>query len=101
MQTELGLWKSVILIPSVAIFLDGPDVVVNLNPAGSVSDEPGIMLIPWTSRGGNCLRQEEPCLKFLSSLCEHKNASVFTKKLMVVAHPAYCFVPLLLEILSI
>lgn len=55
-------------IPSDAIFRDCPDVVVNLNPAGRVSEEPGIMLIPWTSRGGNCLRQDEPRLKFLSSV---------------------------------
>lgn len=60
-------------VPSVAIFRDCRDVVVNLNPAGKVSEEPGIMLIPWTSRGGNCLRQEEPRLKFLSSVCLYTN----------------------------
>lgn len=30
------------------------------------------MLIPWTSRGGNCLRQVEPRLKFLSSFCQDR-----------------------------
>lgn len=58
-------------VPSVVIFLDCPDVVVNLNPAGNVSEEPGIMLIPCTSRGGNCLLQVDPRLKFLSSLCQY------------------------------
>lgn len=59
-------------VPSVVIFLDCPDVVVNLNPAGNVSEDPGIMLIPCTSRGGNCLLQVDPRLKFLSSLCQYR-----------------------------
>lgn len=60
-------------VPSVVIFLDCPDVVVNLNPAGNVSEDPGIMLIPCTSRGGNCLLHVDPRLKFLSSLCQDRN----------------------------
>lgn len=64
------------VVPSVVIFRECPDVVVNLNPAGSVSEEPGIMLIPWTSRGGNCLLQEGPRLKFLSSHWKYKACQI-------------------------
>lgn len=54
------------LLPSGGSLRECPDVAVRRNPAGSVSAEPGIMLIPWMSLGGNCLRQDGP-RKSLSS----------------------------------
>lgn len=78
-------------IPSLAIFRDCPDVVVRRNPAGSVSEAPGIMLIPWTSRGGNCRRQEGPRLKFLSSLCQHTVVLDKAKWNFWIKYPAVCY----------
>ena len=48
-----------VLSPSGGNLRECPDVV-SRKPAGSVSAEPGIMLIPWTSLGGNCLRHDGP-----------------------------------------
>lgn len=53
-------------LPSGGSLREWPDVAVRRNPAGSVSADPGIILIPWTSRGGNCLLHDGP-LKSLSS----------------------------------
>lgn len=77
-------------VPSVVIFLDCPDVVVNLNPAGNVSEDPGIMLIPWTSRGGNCLRQVEPRLKFLSSFCQDRVRIGWHENKEATVHASVC-----------
>lgn len=61
-------------VPSAGTLRECPEVVVRRKPAGSVSEAPGIMLIPCTSRGGNCRRHDGPRLKFLSSLCQHTRA---------------------------
>ena len=53
-------------LPSGGRRRECPEPVVRRNPAGSVSAEPGIMLIPWTSRGGNWRRHDGP-RKSLSS----------------------------------
>lgn len=54
--------------PSGGSLRECAEVAVRRKPAGRVSAEPGIMLIPWTSRGGNCLLHDGP-LKSFSSHC--------------------------------
>lgn len=66
------------LSPSGGSLREWPDVVVRRKPAGSVSADPGIMLMPWMSRGGNCLRHDGPRKSLSSHWQSQKDKSLYS-----------------------